>query len=362
GMFGKWGLGKANSSGTPGKQGFNEFYGYLDQRNAHNYYPEHVYHNKKKVMLNGEKYSHDLIMTHALKFIRDNKDKPFFCYLPVTIPHAAMQVPEKYVAPFRKIYPQFEGKTAKYSGAKTITNPIACFAGMMAKLDEDTGRLLALLKELEIDENTIVIFTSDNGPHHEGGHDPEFWDSNGPLTGLKRSLTDGGIRVPTMARWPKHIKPNTVSDHLSAFWDFLPTACEIAGVNAPKAIDGISYLPTLLGKEQNQTHEYLYWEFNEQGGKKAVRLGNYKAVQTDIYKDKDAPIRLYDLQSDLGETKDISAKHPEVIVHIRAIMADQTPSKRFPVSYNPNYKRNKPEKKSEKKPRKKSEKKSGKKH
>ncbi len=344
GMFGKWGLGEAGSQGVPSKQGFDEFFGYLNQRNAHNYYPQFVYHNDTKVMLNGKKYSHDLIMSHALKFIRANKDKPFFCYLPVTIPHAAMQAPEKYVAPFRKKYPQFEGKIGRYSHGTVVKNPIACFAGMMAKLDEDTGRVLALLTELGIDENTIVIFSSDNGPHHEGGHDPKFWDSNGPLNGLKRSLTDGGIRVPTMARWPKHIKPDTTSEHISAFWDFLPTACELAGVKAPKGIDGVSYLPTLLGKEQKK-HEYLYWEFNEQGGKKAVRLGKYKAVQTNIYKDKNAPIRLFDVQSDIGETKDISAKHPEVIARIRAIMAEQTPSKQFPVKYNPNYKRKKPKKK-----------------
>jgi len=327
GMFGKWGLGYPGSQGDPMKQGFDEFYGYNCQRNAHTYYPKRLCHNDEMVALDGKTYSHDLIAERALKFIRANRDRPFFCYLPVTIPHAAMHAPEKYVAPFRKKFARFEKVIGRYAGTQ-FNNPAAAFAGMVTKLDESVGQVLDLLKELGLDENTLVIFTSDNGPHHEGGHRPDVFDSNGPLTGLKRSLTEGGIRVPMLARWRGRIKAGGTSDHISAFWDFLPTACELAGIDAPKGIDGISYLPALLGRGGEQKrHEYLYWEFYAYGGKRAARMGKWKAIQRNLRKSDDGPIRLYDLEADIGEKTDLAARHPEIVERARRIFKEaHTPS------------------------------------
>ena len=213
------------------------------------------------------------------------------------------------------------------------------FAGMMTRMDRGVGEVLDLLDELKIADNTLVLFTSDNGPHHEGGHLPGYFNSNGPLRGHKRDLYEGGIRVPTIARWPGKIKPVRTSDHPSAFWDFLPTACELAGIEAPKDIDvisylpalcelaairipkhtdGISYVPTLYGGKQKQ-HDYLYWEFHAQGKKQAIRMGDWKAVRLNLAKNPDAPIQLYNLSKDIGETKDVAAQHPDVVKRIKPI-------------------------------------------
>jgi len=332
GAFGKWGLGPPGSEGDPIDQGFDEFFGYNCQRNAHNFYPKYLFRNREKIELNGKTYSHDLIAEQALEFIRRHKDGPFFCYLPVTIPHAAMQVPAAYHDPWRKKLPQFEGKIGRYSHGTKVINPVAAFAGMMTKLDEDVGRVLDLLAELGIDERTLVVFTSDNGPHHEGGHDPVFWDSNGPLTGHKRDLTEGGIRVPMLVRWPGKIAPGTASDHISAHWDVLPTCCELAGIEPPAKIDGLSFLPTLLGKPTEQaSHAWLYWEFTEQGGKRAVRMGPWKAIQHGIAK-RPGPIQLYHLDKDLAEQHNVAAKHSDIIALAKqAFAAAHEPSARFPL-------------------------------
>ncbi len=326
GMFGKWGLGSPGSQGDPTNQGFDEMFGYNCQRNAHNYYPTFLFHGRERVELDGKTYSHDLILDQAKQFIRQNADRPFFCYLPVTIPHASMHVPEEYVAPFRKKFPQFEDRIGRYAGPR-VRNPIAAFAGMMVKLDEGVGEVLALLKELGIDDHTVVMFTSDNGPHHEGGHDPVFFDSNGPLRGFKRDLTEGGIRVPLIVRWPGHIEPASTSSHISAFWDVMPTACELVGTATPQGIDGISFLPTLLGhSDRQEQHEYLYWEFYEQGGKRAVRLGRWKAIELDLQRTP-SPIQLYDLDQDLGEEKDVAADHPDIVARAREVFRQaHTPS------------------------------------
>ncbi|MHC4993783.1 MAG: arylsulfatase [Planctomycetota bacterium] len=330
GAFGKWGMGFPGSEGEPNHQGFDEFFGYNCQRNAHTFYPTRLFHNREEITLDGKTYSHPLIMDKAFDFIRANKDRPFFCYLPVTIPHAAMHAPEADVAPFRKIFPQFEGAIGKYGGTQ-YTNPVAAFAAMMTILDNSVGHLVALLKELNIDDNTLILFTSDNGPHLEGGHKPDFFDSNGPLNGHKRSLTDGGIRVPLIARWPGTVQPGTTTDHISAFWDFLPTACEIAGVKAPAGLDGVSYLPTLRGQTHRQTqHEYLYWEFYSRGGKRAVRMGPWKAVQLNLSEDKNSPIHLYNVEADIAESIDLAAKHPEIIARVKEIFEEaHTPSELF---------------------------------
>lgn len=318
--FGKWGLGYPGSEGDPLNQGFDRFYGYNCQRNAHTYYPTWLYDDKKKVTLDGKTYSHDLIMAESLKWIRANKDKSFFVYLPIAIPHAAMHVPEKYAAPFRKKFPQFENKVSRYGKNKPHnTNPAAQFAGMMTVMDEGIGQLMALLKELNIDDNTCIMFSSDNGPHLEGGHMPKFFNSNGGLRGHKRSLTEGGIRAPLIVRWPGKIKPNTISNHISAHWDVFPTLCEIAETKTPENLDGISYLPELLGKEQKK-HDYLYWEFFEGGGKRALRFGKngeWKALQLKVSKNKDAPIALYHLPTDQKEKNNLAAKHPDLIKYVK---------------------------------------------
>jgi len=322
GAFGKWGLGYPGSHGDPLNKGFDVFFGYNCQRNAHTYYPTWLYDNAERIELDGQTYSHDLIMERALRFIRENRDRPFFCYLPVTIPHAAMQVPDEYAAPFREKWPQFNDRIGRYAGTR-VTNPIAAFAGMMVKMDEGVGELLALLEELGIDEHTVVMFTSDNGPHREGGHQPDFFNSNGPFSGYKRDLTDGGIRMPFLVRWPGRIEAGAVSHHISAHWDFLPTACDLAGATTPDDLDGISMLPTLLGRlDQQKQHDYLYWEFYERGGKRAVRLGKWKAIQRNLHKDADSPILLYDVEADPAEQHDLAADHPEVIAQVRAAFAE----------------------------------------
>ena len=328
GAFGKWGLGAPGSVSEPTKQGFDTFYGYNCQRQAHTYYPSHLWDNTRKVELDGKTYAHDLIMDQALEFIRRHKDEPFFCFLPVTIPHAAMHVPAKYSDPFRKKFPQFEDKIGRYRGP-LVKNPIAAFAGMMTKMDEDVGRVMQLLKEIDVDDNTIVLLSSDNGPHREGGHDPVFFNSNGGLRGFKRDLYEGGIRAPLIARWPNKIAAGTTSDHISAHWDMLPTFCELAGVDRPKNADGISLVPTLLGQSDKQPkHAYLYWEFYEQGGKRAARFGNWKAIRLNVNKDANSPIQLFDLKSDLAEKTNVADQHPNVVKQAEQFLADaHQPSK-----------------------------------
>ncbi|MDH3585392.1 MAG: arylsulfatase, partial [Phycisphaerae bacterium] len=318
GMFGKWGLGAPGSHADPTRH-FDTFYGYNCQRQAHTYYPKHLWHNDQKVPLDGKTYSHDLIMAEGLKFIRDNRGGPFFCYMPVTIPHAAMHAPEESVKPFRKRFAQFENKIGRYSGPQ-VKNPVAAFAGMMTRLDSQVGEVLDLLKELGIDDRTLVMLTSDNGPHREGGHMPDFFDSNGPLRGYKRDLYEGGIRVPLLARWPGRIKAGSTSDLVSAHWDMMPTFCELAGTRPPSDTDGISIVPTLKGQAGQQQHQYLYWEFTERGKSQAVRMGHWKAVRLNLKKNPDAPVQLYDLRSDLGETRDVAADQPQVVAKARGLM------------------------------------------
>ena len=323
GLVGKWGLGGPGTVGHPNRQGFDYFFGYLCQGHAHNYYPEFLYRNDERVPLEGNRvkqahyegagvayekaqYSHDLMAKEALAFVDRNIDRPFFLYLSFTIPHAnneagkeGMEVPSD----------------APYSG-RDWPQQQKNHAAMITRMDTDIGRLLTKLKELGIDDNTIVFFTSDNGPHREGGADPAFFDSNGPLQGIKRDLYEGGVRVPMIARWPGKIQPGGVCGHVSAFWDFLPTAADIAGFKAPDGLDGISYLPALLGREQTG-HEFLYWEFHEgKGSKQAVRMGTWKAVKLAVSK----PLELYDLSTDIGEERDVAAGHSDVIKTIEAYL------------------------------------------
>lgn len=323
GMFGKWGLGKPGGKGSPDKMGFDRFFGVYSQLAAHNHYPPALYDGETKIELDGKAYAHDLFENRALDFIRKNKDKPFFCYLSVTIPHAAMQVPESYMTPWREKYPQFENVTGNYTFNTSVRNPVAAFPAMMTRLDETVGKVRATLEELGIDENTMIIFTSDNGPHHEGGHRPAFFGSSGAVRGTKRDLTDGGIRVPFIVHWPARVKKGTVNDHVGAFWDFLPTVCNILDENPPATTDGISFLPTLEGDDENQKqHDYLYWEFHEQGGKQAARWGDYKGIRTNVNKAPNGPIAVYDLSKDLREEHDISNENPEIVKKFREIFKE----------------------------------------
>ena len=329
-MIGKWGLvGRPGHRGSPNKKGFDHFFGYDNQGFAHFYYPEFLWRNDKKVLypdnhdlrVNGQyikgkgTYSHDEFTKEAIGWIKRNKDNPFFLYLPYTIPHAELTVPEDSMAPYLKLNwpekPKIEGKGNTGGGAYGSqykrgycgqSHPNAAYAGMISRMDRDIGRILDLLDELKLTDNTLVIFSSDNGPTPEGGQSLKFFNSAGPLSGGKRSLKEGGIRVPMIARWPGRIKPGRTSGHPSAFWDFLPTACELAGIEAPKDIDGISYLPELLGRTADQKkHEYFYWIW-------AIRVGKWKLMPAGKNK-----YRLYDLETDIGEKNDLAKKHPEVV-------------------------------------------------
>ncbi|MBI3417366.1 MAG: arylsulfatase [Verrucomicrobia bacterium] len=327
GAFGKWGLGLEDSDGTPNKKGFEEWLGYLDQTLAHNYYPTQLWRNENRLLfeknLNDKKgeYSHELFERAATNFITLNTNRPFFLYLPVTLPHAnnelgtnGMEIPSD----------------APYS-SEPWPQPEKNKAAMITRLDETVGRILAHLQRLKLDENTIVFFTSDNGPHREGGVDETFFRSGGALRGLKRDLYEGGIRVPMIVRWPGRIKPGGVSDQIWAFWDFLPTAAELAGASAPTDIDGLSMLPAILGKKQ-KSHESLYWEFHEQGFKQAVRAGDWKAVRLA----PDQSLELYNLKTDRGETNNLAAKRPAVVRKMDQLLREaRVDSKEWPIKPPP---------------------------
>jgi len=327
GAVGKWGLGPPGSTGEPNRQGFDHWFGYLCQRQAHFYYPPYLWRNGQKVVLDENRdgtkstYSHDLMTDEALAFVENHQDDPFFLYLAYTIPHAELAVPEDSIEPYRGKFPEIPFPGKHYGAQKT---PRAALAAMISRMDRDVGRLMALLKKLDIDENTLVMFSSDNGPHKEGGIDPAFFDSNGPLRGIKRDLYEGGIRVPMIARWPGKIRPGTETDHVAAFWDLLPTCADLAGTSPPRDIDGISFLPSLLDREQRR-HEYMYWEFK---GKQAVRTGDWKAVRLA----PDGPIELYNLETDLGEQNDVSGLNPAIVSRIERIMnVARTESPEFPL-------------------------------
>jgi len=346
GAFGKWGLGYIDTEGDPNAQGFDEFYGYNCQTLAHNYYPDHLWHNHEKIILhenegarNGS-YSPDLIHGEALKFIEKNRSKPFFLFYSTTLPHAELFAKEEYKNMFRGKFDPEKSFRGTDNGPAFRLGPYgsqqeahAAFAAMIKELDDYVGEILAKLEELGLEKNTVVMFASDNGPHFEGGADPDYFNSNGPLRGFKRDLYEGGIRTPMIVRWPGKVKENTVSDHISAFWDVLPTLAEISGAEVPAETDGISFLPALLGKKQ-KGHDYLYWEFHEEGGKAGVRMGNWKAVKLNADQGIQDPIELYDLSKDEGETNDVSASNPEIVRKLIGIMNDaHTASDVFPFEF-----------------------------
>lgn len=332
GLIGKWGLGEPDTTGHPNRKGFDYFFGYTSQRHAHNYYPGWLWRNDERVTLRNElngshdftvgkatqqlDYTHDLFTADALRWIDQQKDEPFFLYLAYTIPHANnearnMDVPsdEPYAD---RDWPQQQKNTA----------------AMITRMDRDVGQLLDALREHGIDQNTLVIFSSDNGPHREGGAKPEFFHAGGGLRGIKRDLYEGGIRVPTIAWWPGQIEPGSTSDAPWAFWDFLPTAAEVAGTSPPSNLDGLSVLPTLRGRTQDALRQRpLYWEFHERGFKQAARLGQWKAVRFGLA----GEVQLYDLAQDPAEKNDIAADHPQITAKLAAFMTNaRTPNPHFP--------------------------------
>ena len=325
GVFGKWGLGAPGSVSEPLRMGFDRFYGYNCQRQAHHYYPYFLWNNDHREMLWGnfgletEQYAPSMIHQEALKFIEANKDKPFFCYYAIIQPHAEMFAPEAYMKKYRgKFLPEssFKGVDGGPDFRKfaygSQPEAHAAFAAMVNCIDDYVADVVAKLRELGIEKETLIIFTSDNGPHQEAGHDPAYFNSNGSQRGFKRDLYEGGIHVPMIAWWPGTVPAGTETQYVSAFWDMLPTAAEMAGVSPPDNIDGVSFLPTLLGRKGQREHDYLYWEFHELKGRVAIRQGKWKGVRYDVAVDPGSPLELYDLSTDPKETNNVAGQYPEV--------------------------------------------------
>ena len=322
--IGKWHLGH-QSKFSPLNQGFDSFYGIpfsndmskkeqdIMRKKKTNYkYNLPLIKGKDTIGFDPDQRQFTKDFTEkSIAFIKSNKIKPFFLYLAHPMPHVPIYASS-----------DFTGKSIRGAYGDTIE-----------EIDWSVGEIMKTLKSLNIDENTLVLFTSDNGPHQEGGADPKYFNSNGKLKGVKRDLYEGGIRIPMIANWPGKIKPNSTSNHISAFWDFLPTVCEIAQVNTPENIDGISFLPELIGKKQKE-HDYLYWEFHEQGGKQAVRLGDWKGIRLKMNTNPNAPIELYNLANDIGEEYNIASKNPEIVKKISEIMDNEhSQSKEFSFGY-----------------------------
>jgi len=341
-VVGKWGLGMPEDRSSPLNFRFDHHYGYLCQGMAHTYYPPYLWRDDRKEMLegnppylyglprriapSGKVYSHDLMAADALAWIRQHRDWPFFLYLAFTIPHLSLQVPEDSLAQYRGRWPETPLTDSRhYANHPT---PRAAYAAMITRMDRDIGRVAALVKELGLDDRTLICFASDNGavfPY--AGIDPQFFRSNGSLRGYKQDLYEGGIRTPFIARWPGRIKAGATSKHVGAFWDVMPTLCELAGTKAPADCDGLSIAPTLLGRPGQKQHEYLYWEYHSAGGAQAVRFGNWKAVRTRVRKSPDALPELYDLEHDPSETTNLAPQHPDLAAKAAAFMkASHAPS------------------------------------
>lgn len=337
GMFGKWGLGDIGTTGMPDKQGFDEFFGYLHQVHAHFYYPYFLYKNDQQFFLpenDGEKrvrYSHDEIATQALKFLRNHKDGPFFLYVPFTTPHTELLVPEDSLAEYRGKFPETPHVSKSHYAPQPT--PRAAFAAMITRMDRSVGEIMALLKEFKLDDNTIVFFTSDNGGQNVDGPDVPFFKGNGPLRGAKGILYEGGIRDPMIVRWPGKIAAGKVTDHVAAHWDIMPTLAEIAGTKPPENLDGISIVPTLFGAQAagraQPAHEFLYWEHPAARQlTQAARMGDWKGYRTG----PDQPLELYNLKSDIGETKNVAAENPAVVARIKTYLKTARTEARPPLA------------------------------
>lgn len=320
GIFGKWGLGSMESSGNPLKQGFDAFFGFADQKHAHNHYPSYLFDGNDTVSTDS-RYALDMFFSKAADFIRANKDRPFFVYLAVTVPHRALQVPEEELAQYDTVFTE-----VPYSGDDGYLphpRPKAAYAGMISRLDRRTGGIMDLLDSLGMSENTLLMFGSDNGPCYVGGVDTDFFNSTAGLSGAKRSLKEGGIRAPLIAKWTGKTAPGSKTDLLSAQYDYMATFADLAGCDVPEGTDGISFAPTLTGRPQKEKHEFLYWEYIEQGGQQAIRTGNLKAYRKGLLEDSSSPWELYDLEKDPGERHDLSRSMPETVARIDSIAAGQ---------------------------------------
>ena len=346
GMVGKWGLGAPMTEGVPNRQGFDFFYGYNCQRQAHTLFPAHLWKNEERVLLDNEMvaphsnmeegadpndpasyarfqlkdYAPTLMHQEALRFIEENQDQPFFLYYASPIPHVPLQAPKRWVEHYQEKF----GPEEPYTGNSYFPNrtPRATYAAMISYLDEQVGDVVARLKALGLYENTLILFTSDNGPTFTGGADTPFFDSARPFETTrgwaKGSVHEGGIRVPMIASWPGRIEPGSTSDHIAAFYDVLATLGEVVGVSPPAPTDGISFLPAMRGQPQEE-HDFLYWEFPSYNGQQAVRMGQWKGIRKDIF-DGHLEIALYDLDTDIREQVDVAAQHPDIVTQIAAIM------------------------------------------
>ncbi len=346
-LVGKWGLGAPGSEGAPNQQGFDFFFGYNCQRQAHSLSPTHLWQNDRRVMLQNElipphqgfpegadpqdaaqylrykprDYAPEVMHTAALDFIDKNSDQPFFMLYASPIPHVPLQAPDRWV----KHYQQKFGPEKPYSGRSYFPNytPRATYAAMISYLDEQVGELVAALKKQGVYENTLIIFTSDNGPTYAGGADTPFFDSANPFRTeygwAKGFFHEGGIRVPMIASWPEKIQAGSESHHISVFYDVFPTLCDVAGITAPAGLDGISFLPTLLSRPNQASHSFLYWEFPSYKGQQAVRMGKWKGIRKNIF-DGNLKLALYDLEKDIREENDIADQYPQIVVQIEDIM------------------------------------------
>ena len=361
GTFGKWGLGGPESEGRPLKQGVDRFFGYNCQSHAHSYYPSYLWSNEQRINLNnqppipghaslksgsdktdprsydifkGQDYAPDRINAAALEFVRDNQDRPFFLYYPTVIPHVALHVPDEELKPYLDLGWNDPPFTREQGGGYTPHfTPRAAYAAMITRMDRYIGNLLRVLDELSLTNDTLVVFSSDNGTTHLGHEvDYKFFDSVGELRGLKGSLYEGGVRVPTIVRWPGKIKAGSTSDRVSGFEDWMPTLMEAIGKpeSVPKQTDGISLLPTLLGRDQPE-RAYLYREFPSYGGQQSIRVGDWKAVRQNMNKG-DLSVELYDIAEDIGEQNNVARDHPQIVIRLAEMMEQvRTPSETFPL-------------------------------
>ena len=329
--FGKWGMGFNQNSGDPNKKGFDLFYGYNDQSLAHDFFPPYLWNNHTKVDLSVNKqydsvYSAALIQQQAVQYINQQNNKPFFMYLSYTLPHGDV------IGPHDSLYNYYKQKFNEQplTGAALKTRPHnmqpepyphAQFAAMVGRLDMYVGEIVKAIEAKGLAENTLIIFSSDNGPHRENGGDPEFFNSNSIYRGIKRDLYEGGMRVPFIAYWPNKIKPAEVHKPF-ALWDMYPTFLELAKIPVAEKIDGISIVPTLLNNRKQKQHDYFYWEFHENNGRQAVLWGKWKGVRLNVNKDDDAPVELYDLSIDPSEQNDLAASYPAVVQKIKQLMKE----------------------------------------
>lgn len=335
GAFGKWGLGMVGTTGAPDKKGFDVFYGYNCQRQSHRYYPTHLWSNNTRIDLEGNDlkqkkvYAPALIQEQTLAFIENNRSKPFFLFVPSILPHAELSGPDdQYYKQYENAFPETPHKGNDYGpgalvpGYASVEKPHATYAAMVSRLDAYVGQILDKLDELGLTQNTIVIFSSDNGAHREGGADPVFFNSSAGLRGFKRDLYEGGIRTPFIVKWPGKVKAGSRNAFMGAFWDLMPTLTQIAGAPKPPYTDGVSIVPTLTGKGKQAQHPYLYWEFHEDNGTQAVRMGKWKGFRKGVMKDAQAPLELYDLDKDPAEQHNVAASHPDIVKKIAGYMRE----------------------------------------